>query len=109
LNDNNFVPISTSLKKGVQVRVLCEVANEGNLAIVLGDDIRRIAYFIDGIFKNNCFNTELGIGKTFLGSIPYTPDLVGRHILKCVVDAGNMVKESREDNNVKEISFAVVK
>jgi subtilase family serine protease len=52
---------------------------------------------------------DLAAGAPLRGLGPYTPDALGTHNYKCVLDVNNTINEIHEDNNVQEVLFKAVK
>jgi len=105
-NVSPLVPIKTSLKKGVKVWMVCDLANEGP-----GDvkGLWLLGFYIDNVMKWNNSWSDLASGKPLRGLGPYTPDAEGNHNFRCVLDVNSQIAERHEDNNNKEVLFAVIK
>ncbi len=105
-NVSPLVPINTSLKKGIKVWMVCDLANDGP---VDSKGLWTLGFYIDNVMKWNNSWGDLGAGKPLRGLGPYTPDTEGTHNFKCVLDVNNQIAEGHEDNNIKEVLFMVVK
>ena len=105
-NISPLLPITTSLKKGVKVWMVCDLANEGPGNSV---GLWTLGFYIDGVMKWNNSWGDLAAGKPLRGLGPYTPDAEGSHNFKCALDVYSQITESHEDNNKKEILFMVIK
>jgi hypothetical protein len=101
-----LVPITTSLKKGVKVWMVCDLVNQGNRDIT---SLWLLGFYIDDVMKWNNSWGNLAAGKTLRGLGPYSPTAEGTHSFRCTVDVNKQITESREDNNNKEVFFMVVK
>jgi hypothetical protein len=105
-NVSPLVPITTSLKKGVKVWMVCDLVNQSNGAV---KGLWKLGFYIDGMMKWNNSWGDMPANGTLRGLGPYTPDTEGNHSFKCEVDVDHQIGESHEDNNFKEILFAVIK
>ena len=105
-NASPLVPITTDLKLGEKVWMVCDLVNDGPAD---SKGLWILGFYIHNAMKWNNSWGDLGAGKPLRGLGSYTPDAPGTHNFKCVLDVNNTINESHEDNNVKEILFKVVK
>ncbi len=105
-NVSPLVPITTSLKQGVKVWMVCDLGNDGPGNV---KGLWTLGFYIDGVMKWNNSWGDLGAGKPLRGLGPYTPGALGSHNYKCTLDVYAQITESHEDNNNKEILFMVIK
>jgi hypothetical protein len=105
-NVSPLVPITTPLKNGVKVWMVCDLVNQGNRDIT---SLWLLGFYVDDVMVWNNSWGNLGAGKPLRGLGPYTPSVVGTHNLRCMVDANKQITESNENNNNKEVLFQVVK
>lgn len=103
---SSLIPITTDLKLGEKVWMVCDLTNKGTAD---STGLWLLGFYIDDTMKWNNSWGDLGVEKPLTGFGPYTPDALGIHNYKCVLDVNKQINEIHEDNNVKEILFKVVK
>jgi len=101
-----LVPITTDLKLGEKVMMICDLENAGPAD---SKGLWLLGFYIDDAMMWNNSWGDLAAGKTLRGTGPYTPTALGIHNFRCVCDVNKQIAELHEDNNVKEILFKVVK
>jgi hypothetical protein len=105
-NVSPLVPITTSLKQGVKVWMVCDLVNDSSRNL---KGLWTLGFYIDGEMKWNNSWGDLDAGKPLRGLGPYTPAGEGSHNYRCTLDVYKQIAESHEDNNNKEVLFMVVK
>ncbi|MCX6560003.1 MAG: hypothetical protein NTZ26_05755 [Candidatus Aminicenantes bacterium] len=104
-NVQPLVAITAPLKLNEKVLMICDLANEGS-ANVKG--LWQLGYYIDNVMLWNNSWGDLAAGAPLRGVGPYTPTSEGQHSYRAVLDVGDVIKESKEDNNKSEILFQVI-
>ncbi len=102
---STLVAAAQPLKAGEKVLMICDVSNDGE-ADVTG--LWTLGFYVDGAMVWNNSWGPLGAGKTLRGAGPWTPGASGPHVLRCVLDVQNAIRESSETNNQAEIPFQIV-
>jgi subtilase family serine protease len=101
---STLVAATQPLKAGEKILMICDVANDG-VADVAGTWL--LGFYVDGVMVWNNSWGPLGAGRTLRGAGPWTPGASGPHVLRCVLDVQNTVRESSETDNQAEIPFQV--
>lgn len=101
-----YTPITTDLKLGQKVFLVCELTNAGK-----GDSkgLWLLGFYIDDQMVWNNSWGDLAAGGNLRGVGSWTPNAEGIHNFRCVLDVNKQIAEANENNNQSEVLFKVVK